>query len=163
MSCFPCYYFLCLFFPSNCNKDDKFQFYISDLNLLEFLAVSEQTRDRLVSATKDDKNLQKLIKLMKQGFPIHYKALESQFNYSYKFRDYLFTKTVFVPSSMRNDMKKAHTNYLTVDSYMRRDLNTIFWPGMSHELQECYMNCKQCSRYSAKSSKETLITRPVPE
>ena len=36
-------------------------------------------------------------------------------------------------------------------------------PGMRHELQECYINCEQCSRYSARNSKETLITRPVPE
>ena len=46
-------------------EDDKFQFHFSDVNLLEFLAVSEQTRDRLVNATKEDKNLQKLIKLIK--------------------------------------------------------------------------------------------------
>ena len=46
-------------------EDDKFQFHFSDVNLLEILAVSEQTRDRLVSATKEDKNLQKLIKLIK--------------------------------------------------------------------------------------------------
>ena len=32
--------------------DDNFQFNFSEVNLLEFLAVSEQTRDRLVSATK---------------------------------------------------------------------------------------------------------------
>ena len=47
-------------------EDYKFQFHFSDVNLLDFLAVSEQIRDRLVSATKEDKNLQKLIK---QGFP----------------------------------------------------------------------------------------------
>ena len=46
---------------------------------------------------------------------------------------------------------------------MKRALDTIFWPTMRYELQECYMNWKQCSRYSAKNSKETLITRPVPE
>ena len=34
---------------------------------------------------------------------------------------------------------------------------------MRGEFQECYMNCKQCSRYPTKNSKETLITRPVPE
>ena len=34
-------------------EDDKFQFHFSDVNLLEILAVSQQTRDRLVSATKD--------------------------------------------------------------------------------------------------------------
>ena len=38
-------------------EDDKFQFHFNDTNLLEFLAVSEQTRDRIVSATKEDKNL----------------------------------------------------------------------------------------------------------
>ena len=47
---------------------------------------------------------------------------------------------------MRNDMKKkAHTSDLAVDSNMRRAFDTILWPGMRRELQECYMNCKQCS------------------
>ena len=73
-------------------EDDKFQFHFSDVNLLEFLAVSEQIRGRLVSATKEDKNLQKLIKLIKQGFPVRYKALESQLQRLYKFTDYLSTK-----------------------------------------------------------------------
>ena len=59
-------------------EDKKFHFHFSDANLLEFLAVSVQTRDRLVSATKEDKNLRKLIKLIKQGFPMCYKALEPQ-------------------------------------------------------------------------------------
>ena len=57
-------------------EDDKFQFHFSDVNLSEFLAVREQTRNRLVSATKEDKNLQKLTKFIKQSFPMRYKALE---------------------------------------------------------------------------------------
>ena len=148
---------------------DKIQFHFSDMNLLEFLAVREQTRDRLVSATKEDKNLQNLIKLIKQGFPMRYKALESQLKHLYKFRDYLSTKDdlvfySFVPTSMRNDMKKiACISNLAVDSNMRSALDKIFWPGMWRELLECYMNCKQCGKYSAENSKETLITRPVPE
>ena len=73
-------------------EDDKFQFHFSDMNLLEFLAVGELIRDRLVSATKEDKNLQKFIKLIKQGFPMRYKALKPQLKYLYKFRDYLSTK-----------------------------------------------------------------------
>ena len=59
-------------------EDDNFQFNFSEVNLLEFLAASEQTRDTLVSATKEDKDLQKLIKQIKQGFPMRYKVLESQ-------------------------------------------------------------------------------------
>ena len=58
-------------------EDDNFPFNFSEVNLLEFLAVSEQTRDRLVSATKEDKDLLKLIKLIKQGFPMQYKVLEA--------------------------------------------------------------------------------------
>ena len=58
-------------------EDDKFQSPFTDMNLFEFLAVSEQTSDRLVSATKADKNLQKFIKLIKQGFPMRYKTLET--------------------------------------------------------------------------------------
>ena len=96
-------------------EDDKFQFHFSDVNLLEFLAVSEQTRDRLVSTTKDDKNVQKFTKLIKQGFPVHNKALEPQLKHLYKFRDYLSTTDylvfyqdrVFVPTSMRNDKEKG--------------------------------------------------------
>ena len=150
----------------------KFQFYFTDVNLFEFLAVSEQTRDKLISAIKEDKNLQKLIKLIKQGFPMRYKALEPQLKHLYKFRGYLSTKDdlvfykdrVFVPTSMRDDMKKkAHTSNLAIDSYMRYALDTIFWPGIRHNLQECYMNCKLCSRNFVKNSKEILITRPVPE
>ena len=34
-------------------EDDKFQFHFSDANLLEFLAVNKQTKDRLVSAKTD--------------------------------------------------------------------------------------------------------------
>ena len=62
------------------------------MNQLEFLVVSEQTRDRLVSATKEDKDLRKLIKLIKQGFPMQYKVLEPELKHLYKFRDYLSTK-----------------------------------------------------------------------
>ena len=58
-------------------EDNNFQFNFSEVNLLEFLAVSEQTRDRLVRATKEDKDLQKLIKLIKQGFPSPWTSVEA--------------------------------------------------------------------------------------
>ena len=142
-------------------EDDKFQFHFSEVNLLEFLAVKEQTRGTLVNVTKETKNLHKHIKLTEQSFPMRYKAIEPQLKLLYKIRDELSTKDdlafykdrVSVPTSMRNDMKKkAHTSHLAVDSNMRRVFDTIFWPGMRHELQECYTNCKLCSRYSAKNS-----------
>ena len=44
-------------------QDDKFQFHFRDMNLLEFLAVSEQTRDCSVSTTKEDKCWCSIIKL----------------------------------------------------------------------------------------------------
>ena len=146
----------------------QFQFHFIDVNLLEFLAINEQTRDRLVSTTKKAKNLQMLIKLIKQGFSrplnLNWSTCINSETTCQQRTIWYFTKTVFVLTSMRNDMKKkAHTSHLAVDSNIRCALDTIFWPGMSHELQECYMNCKQCSRYSAKNSKETLITRLVPE
>ena len=71
-----------------------------------------------MSTTKEDKNLQKFLKLIKQGFQMRYKALEPQLKHLYKLRDYLSTKDnlvfykdrIIVPISMRNDMKKkAHT------------------------------------------------------
>ena len=55
-------------------EDNKFQFHFSDVNLL------------------GDKNLEKFIKLIKQGFRMRYKALEPQLKHLYKFRDYLSTK-----------------------------------------------------------------------
>ncbi len=65
---------------------------------------------------------------------MQYKVREPQLKHLYKFRDYLSTKDdlifyqdgVFLPASMRNDMKKAHTSNLAVESYMRRALDTIF-------------------------------------
>ena len=86
----------------------------SEVNLLEFLAVSEQTRDWLVSATKEDKDLQKLIKLTKQGFPMRYKVLESQLKHLYKFRDYLSTKDNLIfykDRGMRNEARTTGMLY----------------------------------------------------
>ena len=37
--------------PQTTVEDNKYQFHCSDVNLLEFLAVSEQAKDRLVSTT----------------------------------------------------------------------------------------------------------------
>ena len=68
----------------------------------------EQISERLVSATKENKNLQKLIKLIKQGFPMYYKALELQLEHLYKFRDYLSTKNdlVFYKDSLCTDFNE---------------------------------------------------------
>ena len=99
--------------------DGKFHIHFSNVNLFEFLAVSEQTRDRLVSAIKEDKNPQKLIKLIKQSFPIRYKALELQLKHLYKFRDNLSTKdnVVFYKDSL--------WNYFNENWHERKDTQAI--------------------------------------
>ena len=82
---------------------------------------------------------------------MHYKALEPQLKHLYKFRDNLSTKdnlvfykdTVFVPTSVRNDMKKkAYTTHLAIDSNMKWGpwYNLLAWynartPRILYELQ----------------------------
>ena len=49
-----------------------------------------------------------------------------------------------------------------IQSTLRRARDTVYWPGMTHELTDYISNCETCNTYQAVQTKEPLINHPIP-
>ena len=58
--------------------------------------------------------------------------------------------------------QKLHASHLGAESCLRRERETIFWPGMNAEVKELIASCETCRKYETSNQKESLMPHEVP-
>ena len=62
---------------------------------------------------------------------------------------------------MRHDIKQLlHLSHLDKDSMLRRVQEVIYWPGLTHDVQQLAESCDICQSLSPRQRKETLTPHP---
>ena len=51
---------------------------------------------------------------------------------------------------------RLHISHLGYDSMMRREKNTIFWPGIVKDVKQLADNCEICRESKAQNCRDTL-------
>ena len=70
---------------------------------------------------------------------------------------------IVVPSSLRHDMlDRLHTGHQGITKCRRRALQSVWWPGLSRQLEELITNCAECCR-TRNQNAEPLMPAPFPE
>ena len=130
-----------------------------------FINMPDPRIEEVKQAMKSDDNLQLLLKTIKEGWPENKEKVPPEIREYYDIRDVLSHQDdvilkgerILIPSVLRCDMKKRlHAAHLGYDSMMRRARNTIYWPGLSHELKQVADTCSICQQMKPKNKKETL-------
>ena len=67
-----------------------------------------------------------------------------------------------IPTAMRRDvLKKIHTGHQGITKCRERARQSVWWPGMSKELEEIVTNCQECIKYRSQRA-EPLRPTPLP-
>ena len=70
---------------------------------------------------------------------------------------------ILIPSSMRLDvLDKIHQGHLGITKCRERAKQSVWWPGISTQIQELIKNCRTCARYHVNKP-EPLIPTAFPE
>ena len=71
---------------------------------------------------------------------------------------------IIVPTELRSDMlRRIHEGHLGMDKCKALARTTLFWPGMSRDIESLISRCSVCNAHCRKQQKETLLPHPVPD
>ena len=72
---------------------------------------------------------------------------------------------IVIPISLRAEMlKQVHTGHLGVTKILERAKDSIFWPGMTNDIQDLYvLECEVCLTHRHSNAKEPLLPHEVPQ
>ena len=116
---------------------------IESICMLEYLSVSEETRNQIKEAMKSDPTMLSLLETVKTGWPEDKNTLPSGVQQYYNFREELTTQSGFLFRGNR--------------------LIIIYWPGMYKEVEDYVKCCSVCNKYKPDQQKEPLVSFEVPE
>ena len=103
---------------------------------------SDERINEVREATAEDEGMQKLLSIIRDGWPDNKNEAPSELKPYFDVRDTLSHQDgvilkgerIMIPKSLRDITKKRlHSAHLGYDSMMRRARDTVFWPAMSHE------------------------------
>ncbi|KAI2646083.1 Retrovirus-related Pol polyprotein from transposon opus [Labeo rohita] len=133
------------------------------------------SRSRLrevVESTQADSELQVVMRYVKQGWPKYPSQLPEYVKPYYAVRDMLsvchdlliYSDRIIIPSSMRAEVKrKIHEGHMGITKCRERAKQSVWWPGISKEIQVFTENCTYCQTQKPAQRREPLMTTPLPE
>ena len=142
------------------------------INMIDFLSVSEATREQIQNSTNEDLSCQNLKRFITEGWPEDKRLLPAGTNPYFHIRDELSIQDgiIFkglrcvIPASLRMNIKtKLHNAHTGIESTLRRARDTVYWPGMSKELKDYVEQCSICNSYRTQQPKEPLISHEIPD
>lgn len=121
--------------------------------------------------TADDDEMQKLIKIIKKGWPTHKSEIGDILKPYWDVRDeltYAFGivwkgNRVVIPNCLRSEMlRKVHIGHLGVEKCKLRAREIMYWPNLNAHLLDYLSRCQTCLTYRKQNCKEPLIQHDVP-
>ena len=128
--------------------------------------------DEIAEETNKDKAMQKLKKVILEGWPENKSEVHHDVAPYWDFREELSTyngvvykgERVCIPSSLRQRMlKSVHSAHMGMIKSKQRARDVIYWPGMNKQIEEVTSKCPACLERRDKQQKEPLQPHTVPE
>ncbi|KAL0859596.1 hypothetical protein ABMA27_010728 [Loxostege sticticalis] len=136
------------------------------------LAISERRLENLRKATLEDTDLCKVIEWYKNGFPKSEKEIvNANWKQYYRLKDDLHVKNdilyfrdrIIIPKSMKNEILKClHQGHVGIVKCKINAKKTMFWLGMSRDIEMFVLSCSLCEKYRNSNPKQTLIPHDIP-
>jgi hypothetical protein len=127
----------------------------------------QQFREAIVQ----DEVLQAVIAFCKDGWPIHKWQLPVQVrpywaihHDLYEVEGLIFVgHKLLVPETLRGEMlDKIHQTHMGMEKCKARAREILYWPGMTHDIEEIVKNCPTCAKFRRANPREPLHPHDVP-
>ena len=60
-------------------------------------------------------------------------------------------------------LQKLHNEHLGIEKTKERARETIFWPGITKQIEDVVSHCSTCSEYQNQYAREEMISSNVPD
>ena len=118
------------------------------------------------------RQLQEVLKYVKDGWTVNKSSVSETVKPYFSFKEELSeckglllkNTCIVVPESMRKVMlAKIHYAHFGSEKCKMLARKTLFWPGMSKQIDDLVSNCDICCSYQRDNSKEPMIEKPIPK
>ncbi len=153
-------------------KQDQIFNELEHINQIDYINVSESTQRQIQNATKADASLMELMQMVQHGWPDQRSEVPVCIRQYFTFRDEITAQDgilfkgqrIIIPQAMQEQMlQKTHSTHQGVEACTRRAKDSIFWPGMSSQIQEMISKCSICNSMKPTQQKETMMSWEIPD
>ncbi|CAH2097604.1 unnamed protein product [Euphydryas editha] len=143
-----------------------------NLKIAIILPMSINAIDELINATKEDPDLQLLIKTIMQGFPDTVKDLPPELQHYFNFKEelsyykgiiYKGDKIVVPKSQIPKMLKSIHQGHLGIQSCLRRARQFLYWKGQYNDITKLIKSCSICEQTQRDNTKDTVLVKRIPK
>lgn len=142
------------------------------LHVHSVLITTKEKAKRLTDATNEDEILHKIKYYVFNGWPHHKSNLDSELKSFWSIKDDIFChdevlfykKRLIVPKSLRNEfLSLIHQNHQGVVLSKNVAQETIYWPGISKDVENMVLSCMMCQMHSKSNIKQPLHPHDIPK
>jgi len=139
--------------------------------IVETLPATERRLQEIRIHLESDATLQQVMTYVKHGWPEYIAQLPGPLQPYWKARGemtihnnlLLKDSRIVMPTAMRVDiLDKIHAAHQGISKCRERAKNSVWWPGLSKELEDLVRSCPVCNKLQVNRA-EPLITTPLPE
>lgn len=133
--------------------------------------VNEQSKERVIKATKEDVELQNLLQTVNTGWPNQIQQCPESLKKYWNFReliacidDVMFKgDKIIVPESMKTYvLKQLHAGHIGITSMLQRARTSVYWTRMQEDIEQYVQNCAICKHHSHSNQKQPQINHEIP-
>ena len=152
---------------SNSTSDDDTYFHA--IATLDALQPNVLTWNKVRLATASDMDMQDLLHFIEDGFPANIDQLPQSLQEFHRFKRHLssvdgvilYKDRIVIPTPLRrNVLATLHSAHQGVTSMLARADSSVFWPGITTEIQKQRDHCNDCNR-NAPSQPNAPPTTPI--
>ncbi|GBL76248.1 Transposon Ty3-G Gag-Pol polyprotein [Araneus ventricosus] len=142
-------------------------------SITKYLPMSKSRLTQFKHETDQDKELQTVIKFVKEGWPkVATKNWSRELKQYYKSQSDLHTNEgllfindkIVVPNSLRQQMLTLiHEGHFGMEKCKQRAREIMYWPGINRDIETIVSHCEICEKFRRSNTKEPLQPHSVPD
>ena len=116
--------------------------------------------------TQNDAEPQTLLQFIMKGFPMIKDKCHDAINLYFNYREELTVvdglvlkgQCIVIPSKLRQScLARLHITHMGVNKTLYQARQSVFWPGLTKEINAIISTCPACMKYAIKNHAESLI------
>ena len=155
--------------------DEQFERDIAAEHFIHLMSSESYVTDRKLKAIQEEiktnETMQLLVQQIQSGWPENNSLLPMSLRPYYPYRDELTTQNnlifkaqnILTPPNLRADtLQKLHQSHQGIEKTKRLARESIFWPGMSSQIEQLVSTCPTCLHHANSNQREPLQPHDIP-
>ncbi len=133
--------------------------------------ISDQRIKEITVASAHDEEIQRVAQLVRNGWPTYSDNVPACCKPYFEHRTMIgeanglltYGNRIIIPSVLRAEtINKLHEGHPGITRCRERAKQTVWWPGISADIEECCKQCEYCAVHKPTQRREPMISTPFP-